>query len=605
LLGDAATRLTFSETTMLVFIVDELGSSPTMLRAMISTLDTMKERLRQLFKVGSVRIVACGTGTDTVNTAPGSFPGNYMLFSLNDATAGEDPIGLQLLKNKAAKKHVCATLANLIQASKAHIAVLLRDALHNARFAALLMEHAEDVKEYPASLGLLQALFAHTVVAYRGRNAIDPIDASELSSCGESELRSAVQSALGIVLSETRRTLTQDELSLIHRLGILTDRARFKQHSPSSDASWSPVLDAHGKPTVEAHDNMTMTLCAPTDHRYVMSRAQCAMARFYYGSCWSSGWTASGDGFEATVDDFLLVCLLAAGDKATTDLSCEMGRLGAGDARGAAHVKRWLFECRATDVHMAAATYEVAPSSKSSALVIQRVATLVAGGSAVVLRNRARSAFADTIVACPGHLLLVQSKQYANSDLAPYQIAAEMHKLGDTSPTALAGYLAKSVSRASLQKNKLAQKYAPTQNVKREQLFQDLCNGLHPKLDSALRDGERDAPSQFVKTMCDELCKTSHDRAVQVRRVLIMASEQNNMDVGAAHSVLTGDAALVHVPSSKYDVALYPIVIPRDPSTAGKTPNAVELDSAIVVSRVLPKWCGSPTKPNPTRKQSP
>jgi hypothetical protein len=210
-------------------LVDELGSAPTLVRALCGCRNDLENEINSQLDVKDtvkVCLMLAGTGCDAASAAPGSYPDDFSIVTL-----GECKVWNALLNLLREDEH---PLYEYLVASK-----MATDLGQNARVAALMYRIVSRVTSFTPSLSpmfprgmgyklspraassLLSVAFISAALQYKQLNA--------MNSTQYSEVQDVFQRAAHSVMFPHLKGLPDSDMKFIRSNGVITDNARWIQ----------------------------------------------------------------------------------------------------------------------------------------------------------------------------------------------------------------------------------------------------------------------------------------------------------------------------------------------------------------------------------------
>ena len=418
------------ENTLVLVAVDEIGTEPTLLRALCSINSDFSRQIRKILDIPpasglSFRLIVAGTGSDAMSNMPGSLPSTYTLVKI-PSHGGVWTASLNYLETTRGGCGGIAYLASLLKRSP-----IARDLGGNPRMALLIKEAAiklgvaiPDLRPTTADGGTTlssgwsdEVASAHLSTIYtmaardfkclNGLLNVNTVDAINYQS-------RALQAYFGGDLSEALRG------KLCGSLGILTDEARWVKDEPKPKDS-NILLKKEGG----------LHFVAPKRGRFGLSPTQLALFRLRYGYAqqYSNTWGC----FEESVAEFVRLALIGYGGRAD----------GANEFLRRLNVPEHIFlaspkllnvslkysavSCFTSPVYVSVKKGDAKeraspqPGEFSTAGILALLKKIVAPDTsrdAFVILNAPHAPFADVIVVVPhAFIVLIQCKFYKTSKL--------------------------------------------------------------------------------------------------------------------------------------------------------------------------------------------
>ena len=548
-------------------VCDELGEYPDFLRGLCASRTAVRISLRKKLMVHQVSIIAVGTGTEAVNDAVGSSPSTY-----NVHLVGEGDVWRDLPRTAVGRKFKLA-----LRHSRSASAVMLRDVVGNARAAAVLARVWQEVKSIfkplsgPSVDRVCEAMFPGFLL----RVVLCFKDLNRLKHLNETQAVDAAMEAVQVVLSQSSPAVPA-RWKLMTRYGIVTDRAALLQ-ARDIPKGWVRVPGA----AAVTEGRKKFHLAAPTAGRYRMTPAQVAFVRLRYGM---GPQPVTGEGFERLFQDYLILVTQASIAAAVTHrttadgaMSTLKGRHGTGGWTSMHAIRALLDVTGATGVaeldavcKMQPALFDVKKSAgkkmprwKRFRSWAARVKKLLRAKKCIIAANSPKAESFDAVWLKRHMVIIFRFKRYVNSVLQSYALAAELHKLGCRHWTCCLGSRVKNVSPGDVG-TLFGARYAALVNLKqthvqREKLFRAL-------LQDTSRSRAPDAPCAMAGCLQD-LVSTKATKARTSRVVVVAGKRPTNIP-----SQMIGLATFVHIPSAKFEDALFPLTIPRSSVSSGGAP---------------------------------
>ena len=441
-----------------VLVLDELGSSPTVVRALCSIYVSLLPRLQAAAKTNSFFVIAVGTGADGVTLLPGSAVSTYRVVRMDQLT------GETFLRGRL--KAWTPQLRELIRKDSEHR--VGREAwrlLTNRRVAAALQLQP----------GVVENMRDPTTIAVDWRHSLTYalnsalLVAKTLNGFARkcpSECMVDFRDALAYAAGGPQQQLHADHLELIVSTGIIVDNgtrlSRNSSRENFSCVSADTVTDPDDKIFLHAKYN---------GHRFGISVAAVETGLRGFGVTQRP---RSGDGFEDTIRDFLFVQMLIGSSavsvsrtapnsptnvlqalteqvrKASKDIKCIVSVTLAEGARTVDDAVTAALESVAEEMRRSMGESWNQRAAKIGLVIknkpLAKAADVFAVAMTVVWSHHARA----LTVSSADLKLALQMKHYATTTLTRYDAGAELYKMGDRRPHAISGQIAANVDAAAL-----------------------------------------------------------------------------------------------------------------------------------------------------------
>ena len=428
--------------THAVLILDELGPCPTVVRALCSIYSNVLAELALVAKVTKFFMIAVGTGLVNTTTQIGSAPDTYNFVRMSQETGEEF---LSKLQAKFPQQ-----LQELVRVnSRYRIGLEAWRSLTNRRVAACFATHTVPAVHLGLDIDWRQSLSTALSMALaraKDLNGFSRKTRSECMSCFSRALAHSFGSR-----DQGKHLSDEDRQDLMVKTGILLDNAvGVKSEKDTVGESW--IVPEKEK------------------HRFSISVATVENGLRSFGMVQRD---RSGEGFEDTIRDFVMVQILAGSSGVTisspqADVLLPLKELLRETSKTVSLIVTVSLQQQVTTIDDA-----IAVCNKSVVTEAKRQQPL--GGTtqlAVLIKNGPQAPGADLFVVigelqypsataaepCDSPILpqdkrllelSLQMKHYTSTSLATHAAAAELYKMGDRQHAALAGQIAAHVPRAA------------------------------------------------------------------------------------------------------------------------------------------------------------
>jgi hypothetical protein len=276
-------------------VVDELGSCPTILRALCGLYEQQAlSELADQVLAKSFQIIACGTGCDGLSTAPGSSIASYELFRMQDDSTGKEFMDI-LATQASFPASLRAYLGKLDETSS--VVRLLRNRRVAAAFHEGLRLIPDDAARDCQWDKMVEPLATQALLRYRSLNGMKYMSTATANF--------AFSQALALSMAGPHCKLRAEDRKLLSSYGLLCDNAlRVKR----DDAESTKFVRLEDDKTPDQSDVDGVLVLPVGKHRYSMSAAVREMGLRSFGV---SPRNRTWGGFEDTVRDFLMLTAIA------------------------------------------------------------------------------------------------------------------------------------------------------------------------------------------------------------------------------------------------------------------------------------------------------
>ena len=443
-----------------VLILDEMGSHPTIVRALCSIYADMLPKLQQIARVKAFYMIAVGTGVDSKGILPvanGILPVHtYNVVRMSEQKKGEEfltelsakyfPKQLQDIVRKDSRYDIGREAWRVL--SNRRVAAAFRNTIANK--SALSLDWRQCLSTY-LNMALSEA---------KTKTGFSTMQPEECMSC----FADALAYSFG---GKNQKIHVNHRMMLMVNTGILLnncERLTKKKYMPPVAAvcrHWYTPVDSFGE-----DDELSELVLREKDHRghrYSVSAASLENGLRGFGLIQRDHW---GDGFENSVRDFVMLQMLAgsSGNRVTIedpphDVLYGVKQLIRNACKDVSLIVSIVL---AEAAHSVAEAIEMVESTVRKE--VQRLRPEMAGAAwtpltaGVVIKNAKLAPAADVFVATltmtdktvtTGLELALQMKHCVTSPALPqHELQAELYKMGDRRAMAIAGHVASTIPHA-------------------------------------------------------------------------------------------------------------------------------------------------------------
>ena len=428
-----------------VLILDEMGSYPTVVRSLCSIYHSLIPELQSIVKVKALHMIVAGTGVEGHDILPGSDVNTYNIIRMTNVTGEEFLTTLR-------KTHFCPQLQEIIQHESPYvIGQVAWRVLSNRRVAATFTSLVTRIEGVHPD-------WRHALPTYINMALSHAKELNGFQGKPPNECMSLFSDALAYSFGGKDQEITaSDERRLMVEAGILVNNCERVKIGDKSDR-WVEVSSSLREKT----DVSKVVLDKKHKNRYSISVSAVENGLRCFGMVQRD---LSGEGFEDSVCDLLMAQMLAGSSNVEiqnppADALCGLKSLVRKASKGASLI---------VTVVLRDAAFSVAEAlAKAEPTIIEEIRRRVDDAGlhssikvGVVIKNAKKAPSADVFAATArfyfakgqysrrvGEVdlqLSLQMKRYEASGLTDYALGAELYKMGDRRPFAIAGHVASTI----------------------------------------------------------------------------------------------------------------------------------------------------------------
>ena len=429
-----------------VLILDEMGSHPTIVRALCSIYADILPKLQQIARVKAFYMIAVGTGVDSKGILPGSAVHTYNVVRMSERK------GEEFLEELSAK-YFPKQLQDIVLKKSPY--VIGREAwrvLSNRRVAAAF-------RNTIANKSALSLDWRQCLSTYLNMALFEAKTMNGFSTMSPEECMSSFADALAYSFGGKNQKIHDNHrMMLMVNTGILLNNCERvkKDNLPPQYTTVDSFGEDDELSKLVLHENRH-------GHRYSVSVASLENGLRGFGLVQRDH---SGDGFENSVRDFVMLQMLAgsSGNRVTIDdpphdVLYDVKQMIRNACKDVSLIVSIVLAEAAHSVADAIKMVESTVRNEVQRLRPEEPAAawtpLTAG---VVIKNAKMASAADVFVATitmtdktvtTGLELALQMKHYVNSPAMPeHELQAEHYKMGDRRAMAIAGHVASTIPHA-------------------------------------------------------------------------------------------------------------------------------------------------------------
>ena len=493
-----------------VLILDEMGMSPMVVRALCSIYSGILPQLQEIVKVRAFHLIVAGTGIESDDLLPGSAVHTYNVVRMTDVTGQEF---LDKLRESFPQQ-----LQDLIREDSPYaIGQEAWRVLSNRRVAAAFAQKVEGDKSGAVSMDWRQSLSTYLNTALIKAKGLNGFQKFTHEECME-HFADALAYSFG---GKDQKVTPADYKTLMVECGILVDNCELVKDGTRlpDDTERVAAQSTGGDSTDLGSGVLVLDMGKYKGHRYSVSVAMLENGLRGFGLVQRDH---TGLAFEDTIRDFLMVQMLAGSSGRRVKIK--------DPPKDVLSEVKEVVRAASIDVSLIvsvvlsepALSVDAAIESATPAILaeMKRLESPSATTVGVIIKNSPLASAADVFAAVVsivngridsdsnGLKLSLQMKRYEAGQLTNFYLAAELYKMGDRGIASVAGHVANTVLKpkdlpqhiktASALKCpdakkalNLARGCFKTKNVNRQELFDQLKVVLGAVIHSDQQKGNR------------------------------------------------------------------------------------------------------------------